>query len=168
MSQAFGKSSSVVAENGNTYCIDSSSVIYAWTEGYRPAFAKTFWASLSSDIDAEMVIAPDEVRREVSARDDGLKAWVRDHPQMFIDIDEAQQRIVRELLERHPKIAKKHKMAQHADPWVIALAKQTGAVVVTQENHGSASKPGIPRVCDELGIVHIKLADMIEERGWEF
>lgn len=150
------------------YCIDSSSMIYAWTEGYRPAFAKIFWASLSSDIDVGTVIAPDEVKREISSKDDGLKGWAKQHSQLFVPIDEEQQLIVREILERHPYIAKKHKMAHHADPWVIALAKQKGAVVVTEEKHGSPSKPGIPRVCEEFEVTYRTLADMIEARGWEF
>jgi hypothetical protein len=151
-----------------TYCIDSSSIIYAWTDGYRPAFAKTFWASLSSDVDARTVISPDEVKREISARDDGLKAWARDHSHVFVAIDEEQQELVRKILRDHPYVAKKHKKAHHADPWVIALASQVGAVVVTQENYGSPAKPGIPRVCEGMNVPYMNLADMIEARGWEF
>ena len=150
------------------YCVDSSSVIYAWTQGYRPAFAKTFWASLSSDIDARAVISPDEVKREISSKDDGLEDWAKAHSDLFVPIDEEQQLIVTEILKAYPYIAKKHKMAHHADPWVIALAKQQNAIVVTEEKHGSPAKPGIPRVCEALQVPYMTLADMIEARGWEF
>ena len=150
------------------YCVDSSSLIRAWTRAYRPVFAKTFWANLSASIATGEVIAPDEVKREISAKGDGLKDWAKLHSAAFVAIDEDQQRRVTDILARYPYLAKKHKQAHHADPWVISLAAQRSAIAVTEEEFGSEGKPGIPRVCAELKIRCINLADMIEALGWEF
>lgn len=54
-----------------------------------------------------------------------------------------------------------------ADPFLIARAMVTGAVVVTEEKRkGNAAK--IPNVCEHFNVDYMTLEDLMAEEGWQF
>lgn len=150
------------------YCFDSSSLIAAWHERYPPTHFKSFWASLGALIAAGVAIAPEEVRDEISVKDDGLRAWSEGHASLFQALDLEQQQAVREILAHHRLLAKDFRGRNRADAFVIALAKTTKAAVVSEEKPGSPSRPKIPEICARLGVRQIGLLELIQEQGWQF
>lgn len=62
---------------------------------------------------------------------------------------------------------------EEADAYVIALARQRGGIVVTQETAAAEkNRPRrthfIPDVCRELGIPCISLLGLMRKEGWGF
>lgn len=66
------------------YCMDTSSLIAAWTERYPIRNFPRFWALLEGMIDDGHLLSPDEVRIEVRQKSDGLGSWVNGHREMFV------------------------------------------------------------------------------------
>lgn len=135
---------------GVVYCFDTSSLIAAWRERYPIAHFPTLWEHLAALVAAERAIAPIEVRHEVQKHDDGLFKWLKDNKAMFIDVDEPIQLRQRAILAKHPRLVDARKAHFAADPWVVALALERGAAVVTDERTTSnPNKPTIPYVCGD-------------------
>ena len=82
---------------------------------------------------------------------------------MLIPANESVQRHVAEVLATYPRLMDTLKGRSQADPFVIATAVETGSIVVTGESVGTATKPRIPFVCQQLGIRCITFLDMIRE-----
>jgi hypothetical protein len=84
-----------------------------------------------------------------------------------VDLDEAVQLEVKEILAKHPKLVMEKKQRYAADPFVIALAKLNGLVVVTDEKPtGTLNRPNIPDVCDAYGVIWIPLLQLIKRENW--
>ena len=65
----------------------------------------------------------------------------------FIDLDEAQQQEVREIMAGHTGIVQPGEDRVNADPFVIAPARCRGLVVVSGERRsGNPNTPKIPNV----------------------
>lgn len=155
-------------KDARIYCIDSSSLIAAWHERYRPTNFGSFWASLHGLIASGHLIASEKVGEEISKKDDGLKQWSKSHSDLFVPLDTPQQEALIKILKSHEYLAKDFPTRNRADAFVIALAKVNGSTVVTEEGPGSPKKPKIPDVCRHYGIPVISLADLIADQGWDF
>ena len=82
---------------------------------------------------------------------------------MLIPANESIQRRVGDVLRTYPRLVDTLRGRSQADPFVIATAVETGSVVVTGESVGTATRPRIPFVCQQLGIRCITFLDMIRE-----
>ncbi len=150
------------------YCFDTSALIECWSRSYPPDVFPGLWRKLEVSIAHKTVLCPDEVRIELARQDDALADWVDAHPYLFVPLDAAIQVATSEVLAAHPMLMKATKNRNGADPFVIALARVRGLIVVTEERGGTTAKPKIPSVCAALGVRCMSLLGFIRAQGWKF
>lgn len=102
---------------------------------------------------------------EIERKDDSLRDWAREHSAMFVELSEEVQSAVADILIRHEKMVDSSKGKNAGDPWVVATARVTNAIVVTEEGLGSRK---IPAVCAAEGIECINVIELIRREGWKF
>jgi hypothetical protein len=149
-----------------TYCVDTSALIAAWSERYPIRRLPRFWERIDGLIADGRLVAPEDVRREIKKKEDGLFEWVNARKPMFVELHEPVQLRAKEILRRFPWLTKNLPDKSPADPFVIALALERGLIVVTQEARGGAKKPQIPFVCEEFGIGCIDLLGLLDREDW--
>lgn len=152
------------------YSIDTSAFLEAWRRRYPPDIFPAVWARIEAVIDAGDLAATEEVFLELEKRDDDVHAWAKGHRgNLFVPIDEPQQRHVAAILQKHERLVDTRKNRSSADPFVIALALANGCAVITAEAAtGKADRPNIPDVCSALGVRSINLVEFFREQGWRF
>jgi predicted nucleic acid-binding protein len=151
------------------YCFDTSALLDAWSRHYPPDVFPQLWRALEESIAAGEVIAAEEVRVEISKKDDALLRWAKKQPGLFVDLDPEQQQRVGEILAAFPRLVDTRRGRSGADPFVIALARVRGAIVVTGENDdGTSEKPKIPTVCRHFDVRAVKPLDFLRAKRWVF
>lgn len=150
------------------YSFDSSSLIHAWRRAYRPRNFVTFWRQMEQLVEEGRLKISIEVYGELSKKDDELFEWCKQRKdQIVVDIDDAVQTRMIELMASYPRLVDTASGKSGGDPWVIALAScgLPPSVVVTQET--KSGKVRIPDVCDAESVPWCDLADFIEKEGWQ-
>ena len=110
-----------------------------------------------------------EVKVELKRKDDEATDWATAQKDLFVDIDEEVQLSVREIMAEHPKLVKLDGAGwSGTDPFVIALARVHGAIVICEEKTRSLINPRIPDVCGALGVLCLRMVDLIREQDWTF
>ncbi|MBI4870189.1 MAG: DUF4411 family protein [Candidatus Riflebacteria bacterium] len=126
------------------------------------------WGTVSELAHGGIVVASEEVFRELEVFDDEVFAWAKGLRQMFLPTDAAVQAEVTKILAAHQSLVdfkKKHA----ADPFVIAVAVIHGCTVVSQETpSGNPNRQMIPDVCKQRKLSCIKLLEMLRREGLRF
>jgi hypothetical protein len=150
------------------FSLDTSGLLDAWVRHYPPDVFPAVWSLMDSAVRKGEIFVIDEVVQELERKDDGISAWVRDHDNMIVPIDDGVQRRVAEIMSRHGRLVDSRKNRSGCDPWVIALAQERGLTVVTAEKPSrSLARPKIPDVCQDLGLPCIEIIDLFRQQGWK-
>jgi len=122
------------------HLLDANTLIEAKNRYYGMTFCPGFWSWLLLQNQALELASIVSVKDELTKGKDDLAEWVKDHAGLFHDIsDEATQtafgQVVEALAEQSSrmKVGALEEFLGGADPWLIAKAMSTGAVVVTHE-----------------------------------
>lgn len=150
------------------YCLDTSSVLEAWRRHYPPDVFVGFWRDLQCLLDEGSAISPDEVRQELTQKDDEIALWAEQQRNCFVPFDEELQGHLVSILAEHELLMKSTKQKNAADPFVLALALHRNLIVVTEEVEGGENKPRIPDVCDSLKLEHISILGLMKKEGWTY
>jgi hypothetical protein len=145
------------------FCVDTSGWLDGWHRYYPRDVFPSLWQNVEERIDGCDIISSEEVYVEVQKKDDDLHEWMKQRKFMLIPANESIQRRVAEVLASYPRLVDTLKGRSQADPFVIATSIETGSIVVTGESVGTATKPRIPFVCQQLGVRCITFLDMIRE-----
>ncbi len=150
------------------YCLDTSCILEGWRRHYPPDVFEGFWRDLQRLIDEGVAISPDAVRKELLKQDDEVAIWAERQTTCFVPFDEVQEPHLIEVMTEHELLVKNTPKRNAADPFVIALAKTRGIMVVSEEQPGGARKPKIPDVCQAMKIKCISVVGLMRNEGWTY
>lgn len=154
------------------YSVDSSSFMDWQARFYPTDVFVALEKHIIGLIDQGRILAPAIVHDEIKAvGTDDLKKWAAANSGIFVPtgvvLADAQAIQNQFVGLRDPKAE-----YEEADAYVIALARQKGGIVVTQETAASEKKNPkrshyIPDVCRELGIPCISFLGLMRREGWK-
>lgn len=151
------------------YSFDSGAIINGRRDIFKPRTFGVVWTRIEQMIATGQVQAVDEVKREVTRKDDEAAAWAKAQKGLFVQLTRDVQVATKEVLAAHPRLMGKGGGTRNsADPFVIALAMVGNGSVVTQEQPRNLTKPRIPDVCVALGVPWQTLPEFVDEQGWSF
>ena len=149
-----------------TYCIDTSALIAAWYERYKPNRFPKLWDQLDQLIQDGRLVSSTLVLRECSKqRSEELHDWLQPRAIMFQMPDEAVQGQVDYIVNTYTGLVTAGKEKFQADPFVIAQAKVSGYTVIREET-GPTSLAKIPGVCNAMKVECINLIQLIDAEDW--
>ena len=141
-----------------------------WRRYYPPDVFPSLWERIDGlAVDGEVFVA-DQVRLELRVKDDDLYEWVNDRrDRLCRPLTDDIQASIEEILVLYPDLVDPRALRDFADPFVIAAARVTGAIVVTGEKATRPpERPKIPNVCDGLGTECLNILDFIRRQRWTF
>jgi len=155
------------------YVFDNNSI--SALSHYYPKRFPTFWKLFDAAVEAEEVVSVREVYRELENHtflQPWLAEWLEKHKTMFRIPTAEEMQFVSEIFKTKAfqgLVGEKQRLrgSPAADPFIIACAKISNSVVVTQEvkKEGGAK---IPNVCDYFKINWTNLEGFLSENNWEF
>lgn len=148
------------------YCVDTSALIAAWYERYKPNRFPKLWEQFDHLVTSSRLVSSTLVLRECSKqRSEELHDWLKPRENMFVPPDEAVQLQVDHIVNKYTGLVSAGKQKFQADPFVIALAKVHSYTVITEET-GIGSLGKIPGVCKDMNVDCINLMKLIDEEDW--
>lgn len=152
------------------YCLDSNVLIQAKNGPYSFDIAPSFWELIELKFDEGIIYTVSLVYKELTDGTDELAKWIRDRKnrECFIephkDVQDNFRNIADYVNENYPAHEANEFLAG-ADPWVIALAKSTDAIVVTQEKLVGieSKKVKTPNICRAFEVSYLDTYQMLRE-----
>jgi predicted nucleic acid-binding protein len=172
-----------LADNGDEastkpiYVIDTSALIDLWLTYPHRTFDR-LWERFTALAAAGRLIAPEEVKHEISRRDENLKAWAAEADGLFRTPDDGFIACLARVVPECPYLTPLSRRYA-ADAWVVALAlqlqeseqgKMFGAPCYVVTHEQKVTQPGklkIPDACDHYGLRYIRMVRIFELEGWE-
>jgi len=114
------------------------------------------------------------VKQEIDAiGTPGLRAWAKAHSGLFVLVTPEIQIESAGIAAKHPDLMDPKSTHESADVYVIAFAKLTGGIVVSQETsaqekNNPRKKYYIPDVCRDLGVACLNLLGLMRREKWSF
>jgi len=148
---------------------DTSAFINGRRDLYKPNTFGVIWDLIDRLVANGQIRSVDEVKREVTKKDDQAAAWVKRRVGLFVRLTHDIQKATKEVLAACPKLLAQFGANRNAaDPFVIGLAMARSGAVVTQETPGkSRNRPRIPDACKEVDVPCMTLADFVDAQGWK-
>lgn len=152
------------------YCFDTDTLASSWRRHYRPEAFGSLWEKLGGMMKDNVILIPEEVKKEICAGTDPLVVWLKKNCPASISIDGKQLELVSEIVNKYPGVSHyKKPRPNHADPFVVAIGKIFSVTVVTFESgSGGPSNPSIPALCKEYGVECCSMADFFEKEQMIF
>ena len=148
-----------------SYCIDTSALIAAWYERYKPNRFPKLWEQFDQLISAGRLFSSIMVLDECSRRSPELYAWLKERDAIFLPPDEKIQARVDYIVNAYTALVQQGKEKFAADPFLIATAEVHRYTVITEET-GPDSLKKIPGVCRAMNIRSINLMQLFDAEDW--
>ena len=157
------------------YVLDTN--FFVRSRFYYPDRFPSFWEKMDEGISDGIISSVKEVMKELEryeGRQEHLLKWIKSHGHIFTEPSADEQDKIRQILgvpDFQQLVNSKNLLRGRpaADPFVIAKAWDTGAVVVTTETPASENQPPkIPNVCAHFEVDCITPEAFMEREGWQF
>lgn len=155
------------------FAFDTSGYVNGLAGHYRRSVLPGVWDAIGQAMDDGVVVSPSEVLEEIKRRGDAaLYEWARDRSQAFLPPDTSWGRHLAEI-RRHAPHWFEGTGSHDADPFVVALAKQEGLLVVTYEGKKFSGEPAkistvkrsMPHICRAVGVETADITEVLEHLG---
>ncbi len=152
------------------YCFDTDTLASSWRLYYHPDTFGPLWEKLGELVSDRTILIPDEVKKEIGAGNDALVSWLKKYNGNGTPVSEEQVKIVTEIVNKYPLVSQyKKPRPNHADPFVVAVAKINNCTVVTYESrNGSPTHPAVPDLCKEYGVDCCSVSEFFKKENWRF
>jgi hypothetical protein len=97
------------------YCIDTSALIAAWYERYKPNRFPKLWSEFDGLVEQRRLFSSSIVLDECSRRSPELHEWLKDRPEMFVMPDETVQVRVQHIVNTYTALVAQGKEKFAAD-----------------------------------------------------
>ncbi len=156
-----------------TYALDANVLIEAKNRHYGLDFCPAFWDWILQQYAEGKVLSIRQIKDELMAGDDDLSRWVKEHGEMFKDMDEQTIGSLSEValwcVGQNFESAAIGAFLQDADYYLIAYAKAYGHTVVTHEVPSNSKKRiKIPTACTGVNVPYISPFDMLRREQARF
>ena len=135
---------------------------------HPPDSFPSLWNNIERMINDGTLRATEEVREELSQKDDDVYEWAKNRNDLFVPLTIDIQHEVSNILAKFQKLVGALSDRSQADVFVIALAMVENCTVITGEQYGNENKPKIPFVCNYYKIPCINMVGFIREQNWKF
>ncbi len=159
------------------YLLDSNIFIQAKNFYYSFDICPGFWDWMDHAVSKCDVRSIIKIYDELADGNDELATWIKDRKGdgRFLGVSDAPtQMAFREIaaaVQRgsYHDAAKANFLAK-ADPWLIAKARVTGAIIVTHEKASADAKKRIPipNICDAFSVSHIDTFTLLRSQTASF
>jgi hypothetical protein len=149
------------------YVFDTSAWITIDRDTPRDIY-ETVWARIDDAIEKGVIRSPDEVFSELEQGVDDLGRYLKSRAGLFVPLEDDLQVSLSEVMDQCPTLSDPESTRNHADPFVVALAKLHGGNVVSQERSRKhvTGPMKIPDACVHFGCPHFKWLPFLREVGW--
>jgi predicted nucleic acid-binding protein len=159
---------------GDSYVVDTNVLItlMAHHPQDKPAY-QAIWDEIESLIKQNKIFSTEVVYEEIMrylGKDDRLKKWARSHKKrFFIPTNSETFQFAQDVAKNFPDLLDKKKLQTgepDADPFLIALARSEGTIIITQERKDLSNR--IPMVALHYKVKSIDLYEFFEDRKLKF
>lgn len=159
-----------MTDGGPKYSLDTSALIDGLERYYPQDFFPALWERMDALVGQQRARMSEEVWEEIKTRDAVVRAWCEPRKDALVfptSVEVARE--VQNILSSYPRLVMNMKNRNRADAFVIAVAKLESAIVVTGEgSDGTATRPKIPFICEQMGVPCIRFTEIVAREGWQF
>ncbi len=149
------------------YVLDTN-IYSAMLNNFPFKVTQEFWLPLEDFIENKQVISVSEVYKELSVKfesDNNKWRWVNDRKSHFLIPTDKQCKILLKIFsvkkfQENIKEKNMRKGNPEADPFIVALAKDTNSTIVTKEKFAPNSSK-VPNMCNHFGVDYISYDDFL-------
>ncbi|NWE49504.1 DUF4411 family protein [Pseudomonas gingeri] len=154
------------------HLLDANTLIEAKNRYYGMTICPGYWSWLLLQNQAFELASIVSVKDELTRGKDDLAEWAKDNASLFHDISDDQTQaafgqVAAAIAEQSNKmkVGALEEFLGGADPWLIAKAMTTGAIVVTHEvlNREVKRKFIIPNVCEIFGVPYMNTFELLNK-----
>lgn len=154
------------------YLLDTSVFINAWNKYYRRPVFPGVWTAIEALLDSRVAFSCRDVFVEIEGQQDELYEWAKLRRHIFQEPPEDVTFEMQHVMAHFPQFAAQGRSLNAADPWVIAHARHSDAIVVTDEQWAERQKPTkppkIPNACEALDVSWMPIVSFLEANDYVF
>jgi hypothetical protein len=145
-------------------------LVEAWLRRYPVENFPALWVRIEDLIKSGRLVASEWVKFELETNDDDLLKWCKNQQSFFIASNKQIQTQAAAIINQFTRLTTGSGAANTADPFVVAAAKYTGYVVVTEEKPAEKQQKvrKMPDICRALNVPCMNILGLIKDERWVF